>query len=157
MSNKKSNKPKMGKLQQAPFLPETTKALNRIGWGHGCGPAWTDFANGLERQLMVLRASRQAVIEQEQTSRNEANRLRASIQAATRLSGVTSTGWFGIPGREGGKVHAVFNKRPICGMRVDPRAEYQWCSHGLHWGYLECEGCKREALARLTHEIEKSH
>jgi hypothetical protein len=79
---KKANKPKMGKLQQAPFLPETTKALNRIGWGHGCGHAWTYFANGLERQLVVLRASRAAAVEQEQLSRAEANRLRALIRGS---------------------------------------------------------------------------
>lgn len=62
-----------------------------------------------------------------------------------------STGWFGIPGgRPGGKVHVALDGKPRCGTRVSPRAEYQWCSGGVNWEYLECKRCKSQV--RRDHE-----
>ncbi len=52
----------------------------------------------------------------------------------------TSTGYFGIPGRIGGMVHAVRDGRPLCGRR-DPRAVYLWCAWGWVFSYLECRRC----------------
>ena len=65
-----------------------------------------------------------------------------------------STGYFGIPGRYGGKVHLVDDERkPVCGLRLHPKAEYQWCSHGIAERMIECERCK--AIARRM--IEETH
>lgn len=71
---------------------------------------------------------------------------------------MTSTGWFGVPGRRMGstvstKVHFVENHRPICGARIHPLALYQWCSRGMNWDYLECRNCKRVGIARKEAEL----
>jgi hypothetical protein len=52
------------------------------------------------------------------------------------------TGYFGIPGRFGGKVHIVVDGKPACGTPMDPRAEFQWNAHGIVRSYLECDCCK---------------
>lgn len=66
---------------------------------------------------------------------------------------VTSTGWWGLPGQDNpkAKVHAVCDQKPICGAHIHPKAEYQFCSSGLAYNYLECANCKamvgRHAIA----------
>ena len=55
-----------------------------------------------------------------------------------------STGWFGIPGGPeyaSTKVHIVVDGKPACGARLSPAQRYQWCSHGIHLGYVECRRC----------------
>ena len=61
-----------------------------------------------------------------------------------------STGYFGIPGSATGftKVHIVEGGRPICGARVSPESEYQWCAPGIKLDYLECGNCKRVLKGR---------
>ncbi len=53
-------------------------------------------------------------------------------------------GWFGVPGcKEGGLTHLVNSDTdmPLCGTRLHPLSEYQWCSPD--WRYsVECERCK---------------
>lgn len=66
------------------------------------------------------------------------------------------TGYFGIPGRIGGKVHVIEGKRPMCGIRVDPRAEFQWCAHGIQSDYLECKGCRKKVAPILRERWEST-
>lgn len=66
---------------------------------------------------------------------------------------VTDTGWFGVPGREGGLVHAVYMGRPICGTVMHPEAQFQWCCHGLNFSWIECERCK----SRIQHDSRWKH
>jgi hypothetical protein len=49
-----------------------------------------------------------------------------------------------MPGQDNpnSKVHAVCGQKPLCGARFHPRAEYQFCSNGLAYGYVECSKCK---------------
>ena len=59
---------------------------------------------------------------------------------------ITATGWYGVPGsrRPGGKVHVVSKSKrgPICGSPIGPKSEFQFCAHGAHIAYVECERCK---------------
>ena len=57
-----------------------------------------------------------------------------------------STGWFGVPGARSGsssKVHLVAGGKPICGARLGPKMEYQFCSSTLSLEYVECEPCRK--------------
>lgn len=65
-------------------------------------------------------------------------------------------GWFGIPGgREGGLTHLVNCLRiPVCGTRIHPKSEYQWCYPDWK-GVVECERCKKIQL-RLADEERNS-
>jgi hypothetical protein len=62
------------------------------------------------------------------------------------LDGGISTGYFGVPGKDGGKVHLVTKGRPICGTRLPADSEYQWCSYSTRMEFVECERCKRSAV-----------
>ena len=67
-----------------------------------------------------------------------------------------ATGWYGIPG--GGrftKIHVVSRdkKGPICGARIGPKMEFQWCAWHAMWGFIECEHCKRIILQRAREEL----
>jgi hypothetical protein len=73
-----------------------------------------------------------------------------------------STGYFGIPGsyRAGDqtKVHFVWEtdmlrRRPICGARMRPTFEFQWCSAGFNRRYVECGRCKIVARKALLKEM----
>lgn len=64
-----------------------------------------------------------------------------------------TTGFFGVPGSIGGKVHAVENRKPACGTRISPWAEYQWCSPRIRLDYIECEKC----LVIVQKILEKRH
>lgn len=77
--------------------------------------------------------------------------MKAPAQLPLNLRPV-STGFFGIPGRlphNSHSVHVVRNGKPICGTRMHPEAEYQWCADGVHTGYVECEKCKH-AIGRAV-------
>jgi hypothetical protein len=56
--------------------------------------------------------------------------------------GITGVGYFGIPGGYGGQTHAVRGTKPICGQRMDTRAEYQWCSNCYDVMLPECQKCR---------------
>ena len=60
---------------------------------------------------------------------------------------VISTGWFGEPGKTNrkSKVHLVSKGKPVCGAKMGPRQQFQWCSHDIQWGYIECESCRKVA------------
>ena len=55
------------------------------------------------------------------------------------------TGYFGNSktGRAT-KTHIIYDdtKRPVCGVKFTHCTEYQWCSPGINWSYVECRGCK---------------
>lgn len=52
-----------------------------------------------------------------------------------------ATGYFGIPGRNGGKVHIVRDGKPVCRVRLHAKSEFQWCASGVYTSYIECRGC----------------
>jgi hypothetical protein len=56
--------------------------------------------------------------------------------------GRISVGYFGVPGGEGGITHLAQNDKPMCGVRMNPNAQFQWCSS---WDNMtpECTNCKR--------------
>ena len=58
---------------------------------------------------------------------------------------MSETGYYGIPGKTGGRVHVVRNGRPMCGERLHPEAVFQWCAHGIWWPYVECIRCRDRA------------
>ena len=60
------------------------------------------------------------------------------------------TGYYGIPGRCGKSVHVVFRGGPLCGTRIDKRAEFQWCADGIQPEYLECARCRAKGAPILT-------
>ena len=57
-----------------------------------------------------------------------------------------STGWFGIPGRQGGQVHLVRNRKPLCGQRIHPKAEYFCNAPFIIMNCVECQRCKKRGL-----------
>lgn len=64
-----------------------------------------------------------------------------------------ATGYFGIPGSSKGNftVHVVNEGKPICGWKPSPEHEFQWCSHGITYNYVDCETCKKKCrdLAKI--------
>ncbi len=61
-----------------------------------------------------------------------------------------STGWFGrpspVPGGTGIATNVHYVKpdgKVACGYKPHKTMEFQWCSHGLNFPYLECKGCKK--------------
>jgi hypothetical protein len=55
---------------------------------------------------------------------------------------IMETGYYGIPGHDGGRVHLVIDGQPVCGVHIDPRAEFQYCSGGgIHLDYIDCQRC----------------
>lgn len=68
----------------------------------------------------------------------------------------TYTGYF-ANGERGGKVHLAEGgypgvARPLCGVRLGPKAEFQWCANGVWVDYLECARCRRKALERAARQ-----
>lgn len=51
------------------------------------------------------------------------------------------TGYYGRPGRTGGKVHVHAGRGPICGTVLPEGSEFQWCAKGIKDQYLECKRC----------------
>lgn len=66
-----------------------------------------------------------------------------------------STGFYGVPGGYGGKVHLHQSGRPMCNARLKPESQFQWCAHGIVKRFLECEKCKRIADDLLFAEFEQ--
>ena len=60
------------------------------------------------------------------------------------------TGWFGVPGDRTGrfssKVHFVHAGKPVCGSRLSPMAEYQWCAQYIDFRMVECRRCRSIVL-----------
>lgn len=66
------------------------------------------------------------------------------------------TGYFGVPGHVGGKVHLVTaDKRPVCHIHLHPQAEFQFCAARIVLDYIECEKCREIARAILTWQAEQ--
>jgi hypothetical protein len=65
------------------------------------------------------------------------------------------TGYFGIPGKYGGKVHLVENDKPVCGAQMGKLQEFQWCAHGVQSDYLECGHCIKIARKLLIEDMKK--
>ena len=57
-------------------------------------------------------------------------------------------GYFCVHGKNGGQTHLFFHdtRKPLCGTRLSPKAEYQWCSPHWQMGEPECERCKKIKL-----------
>lgn len=53
-------------------------------------------------------------------------------------------GWYGVPGRTGGKTHFVEKNKPICNTFLPKDSEFQWCitDIGLNTQYHSVE-CKK--------------
>lgn len=57
------------------------------------------------------------------------------------------TGYFGRA-TEGGHraarsgVHFTEDGKPVCGYKPAKAMQFQFCSQGFHWPYIECEKCK---------------
>ena len=62
------------------------------------------------------------------------------------------TGWFGLPGShlysDTTKVHFVIGNTPICGAKIRKGMEFQWCTDGFEWHYVECRNCHRIVFKR---------
>ena len=73
-----------------------------------------------------------------------------------------STGWFGYPHISGVMyarwtlVHAIHfpSGKPICGSKLGPRMEFQWCSWGIKMEYIECKRCCKKA-EEILNEVDK--
>jgi len=61
------------------------------------------------------------------------------------------TGYWGLPDHARGRVHAVRNHRPVCGDKVHPDAQFQWCASYVVDEYIECKRC-REIINRWRQE-----
>lgn len=57
-----------------------------------------------------------------------------------------ATGYFGVPGKLGGKVHIAVDSKPLCGSAMPKESVFQWCAHGVKRQYVECERCKSSNL-----------
>ena len=53
------------------------------------------------------------------------------------------TGYFGVPGKIGGKVHLTKWSQPACKTRLSRDSEYQFCYNGIDKSIIECERCKK--------------
>ena len=56
------------------------------------------------------------------------------------------TGWFGIPGGpewRSTKVHICMRRRPVCGTRMGPNQQFQFCATGMYMPYVECKRCQK--------------
>jgi hypothetical protein len=61
-------------------------------------------------------------------------------------------GWFGVPGAWGvgsTKTHAVRDGHPICGSKIGPRKEFQYCGT-LDAVRPECVRCQLALLRQET-------
>lgn len=75
----------------------------------------------------------------------------------TALTGIAlKTGYFGVPGRTGGKVHLVTpDNRPVCHTPISSEAAFQWCSADIQLDYIECDRCREIARALLSWRAEQ--
>ena len=42
------------------------------------------------------------------------------------------------------KVHVVNGYKPICGSVISENKQFQFCSVGITYDYIECEKCKQK-------------
>lgn len=63
------------------------------------------------------------------------------------------TGYWGIPGKNGGQTHINRNGKPLCGQRLHPKAEFQFCANRIHLPYVECQRCKQRASRILDRKL----
>ena len=56
------------------------------------------------------------------------------------------TGFWGVPGKIGGKVHIEHHGRPLCGSFMDPSAEFQFCANSVRLDLVECGHCRKRPL-----------
>jgi len=56
---------------------------------------------------------------------------------------MVATGYCGVPGETGGKVHAFDGGTALCGWKPRREMEFQWCSWGITFHYLECAHCRK--------------
>lgn len=54
-----------------------------------------------------------------------------------------TTGYFADT-KNSTKVHLVENGKPICGVAIGIKKQYQWCARRVHLEYLECKRCKNK-------------
>jgi hypothetical protein len=66
-----------------------------------------------------------------------------------------ATGYYGIPGKHGGKVHLDIEGRPACGSRIHKDSRFQWCAHGIQISYIECKHCLRIAANLLRKQYQE--
>jgi hypothetical protein len=69
-------------------------------------------------------------------------------------------GYFGIPGRTGGKTHIVEDNKPICKVKLNNKSVFQWCEnvsniYGLQPRHIECEGCRKQLIIRKNREAKR--
>lgn len=74
-----------------------------------------------------------------------------------------ATGYFGIPGSSRGNftVHLIgyfleLGARPVCGWEPSKEHEFQFCSWGVNYQFLECKTCRKEAKNLLKKEYENA-
>lgn len=71
------------------------------------------------------------------------------------------TGYFGIPGEtpKSTTVHLTANdglgERPICGVKLRPGMEFQFCASGWRLDYVECRSCVRIANSQDEHRTRR--
>jgi len=58
------------------------------------------------------------------------------------------TGYFGVPGKVGGIVHVVYDGKPVCGARMNPKARFVSCVNGIAVECVECRRCKTSAAVK---------
>jgi hypothetical protein len=66
----------------------------------------------------------------------------------SKIKSTITIGWFGLPGKQGGKTHYARDGKPLCGTRMMPNAEYQWCFPNI-CGEVECKRCNKLAIQLL--------
>lgn len=68
-------------------------------------------------------------------------------------------GWFGVAGaKRGTMTHFVDSeRRPICGARLHPKSEFQWCSDVVspHYEKVECVGCNKIARTDVVVPVKR--
>lgn len=56
-----------------------------------------------------------------------------------------ATGWFGVPGRQGGQVHLLKDGKALCGLKPHPRAEFFCNAESVVYEWVECKRCQEWA------------
>lgn len=62
------------------------------------------------------------------------------------------TGYFGNPIRTT-KIHVVdMYDKPICGCKIGPDMDFQWCAAAMRLDYIECKKCENKVIKFLINE-----
>lgn len=78
-------------------------------------------------------------------------RLKNETRGKTMELKEVTTGFFADE-KHGTKVHLVSNRKPICGVAVGKKMQYQWCANFAKLDYVECERCKKKYKTLLLRE-----